>query len=272
MQKIKHNMLRLTAIVCGLALTTQNAHAAFTINLSFLGGLTVSQQSIFNTAKATWESLITGYQPGISITGVTISAEGAAIDGVGGILGSAGPTFGVNQGGFLLATQGAMQFDSADLGALETGGSLSAVILHEMAHVLGFGTLWTQNGVYTNGTGQFTGANALAAYKTEFNQPLATFVPVELGGGGGTANGHWDEVDGGAGNTGIVDTQGRDKSRELMTGWLNSPAYISNTTVMSFRDIGFTTVNLGAAAPEPGTFGLLGLGLAGLVIARRRGR
>jgi PEP-CTERM motif len=269
MQKNNHFIGRLMAVAFCLALTTQQAHAAFSINLTFTGGLTPSQQSIFNTAKSTWESLITGYQPGISVSSIAISATGSPIDGVGGILGSAGPTAGVSQGGFVLATTGSMQFDSADLSSLEASGALNAVILHEMAHVIGVGTLWNLNNVYTDGTGQFTGANALAAYKTEYGQLGATFVPVELGGGSGTANGHWDEIDGGGANTGIVDQQGRDRRFELMTGWLDSPAYISNTTVMSLRDIGFTTVNL-ALIPEPGTMVLMGMGLIGLIIRRRR--
>ena len=40
--------------------------------------------------------------------------------------------------------------------------------------------------------GQYTGAAALDAFKLEFNQLEATFVPVELDGGAGTANGHWN--------------------------------------------------------------------------------
>jgi hypothetical protein len=113
----------------------------------------------------------------------------------------------------------------------------------------------------------FTGANAIAAYQTEFNQPLATFVPVELGGGPGTENGHWNEVDGGGSNTGIVSTQG-DMRFELMTGWIGNSYYISDMTVASFVDIGYMSAE--AEVPEPGTMILLGAGLAFLGFCRRR--
>ncbi len=154
-----------------------------------------------------------------------------------------------------------MQFDSADLAALETDGGLLPVILHEMAHVMGFGTVWTYNNVYANNTGHYIGVNALATYKAEFNQPGATFVPVELGGGPGTKNSHWNELDGGACCTGIVSAQG-DMTYELMTGWLNLPDYfISDTTVESFVDIGYST----AVVPEPTTLLLLSIGVCGLI-------
>lgn len=243
--------------------------APFTISVNFGGGLTAGQQAIFTTAANTWMGLLPSYQPGISIAALNISASGVAIDGVGGILGSAGPNTLTNQSGYVLATAGEMQFDSADLSNMESNGTLLPVILHEMAHVMGFGTLWTNNGVYIVNTGQYTGPNALSAYQTEFSQPSATFVPVELGGGSGTANGHWNEVDGGGCCTGILSTNG-DMTYEIMTGWLNSGSYISRTTVGSFVDIGYLAAT--AETPEPATFVLLSAGLAVIGLARRRNR
>lgn len=250
-----------------LVINTAASASPFTIDVNFTGGLTPSQQAIFTTAANTWMNLLPNYQAGINISSLVISASGAAIDGSGGILGSAGPDAPTFTGGYYMATTGAMQFDTADLADMETNGVLLGVILHEMAHVMGLGTLWELNSVYTNGTGEFTGANAIAAYRTEFNQPGALFVPVELGGGAGTANGHWNEVDGGGGDTGILSIQG-DLRYELMTGWIGSSYYISDMTVASFVDIGYMSAE--SEVPEPATMVLIGAGLAFLGFRRRR--
>ncbi|MFT3686743.1 MAG: leishmanolysin-related zinc metalloendopeptidase [Phycisphaerales bacterium] len=249
MKNVTRTMCVSTVLVLAVAGATGAAKADFSINVNFVGGLTPSQQAIFTTAANNWESLVTGYRPGISITGINIDATGAVIDGAGGILGSAGPDAFANQGGFWLSTHGAMTFDSADLASMESNGTLLYVIMHEMGHVMGIGTLWNANGVYTTNSGHFTGAAALAAYQTEFNQPGATFVPVELGGGPGTANAHWDEATFGD---------------ELMTGWIGGPTYTSQMTLGSLYDIGFTVV------PTPGALALAGVGLG--AAARRRTR
>lgn len=245
------------------------AQAAFDIRLD-LTAVAPAYRPYFEAAESFWEGVITGYQPGISFTGLDIRALTPYIDGASGVLGSAGWTTAARSGGFWLATGGEMEFDSADVAGLVQSGRFGEVIQHEMAHVIGFGTLWTQNGVYLDGSGHFTGQAALAQYRTEFNRPGAISVPVELGGGAGTANGHWDEVNGGASATGVVDGSGRDMRYELMTGWLNGPTYVSRTTAASFVDIGYT-VNL-SAVPEPGTWALWlgGLGLAALLRRQRR--
>ncbi len=228
----------------------------FNIIVSFPdASLTASQQATFTAAEAFWEASITGYIGAITVASVSIAATAPAIDGPGGILGSAGPTFVSIQSGLVLPTAGTMMFDTADVGILEAAGTLGEVIRHEMAHVLGLGTLWTCNPhpntvdgcglgaggatpLYTPGSGEFVGAAATARWVSEFSQ-VGT-PDVELGGGAGTAGGHWNEVDFGAGLTGITDGA-NDMRDELMTGWLNSPTFLSEMTLASFFDNGYTT-------------------------------
>ncbi|MEM9702711.1 MAG: PEP-CTERM sorting domain-containing protein, partial [Planctomycetota bacterium] len=167
-------------------------------------------------------------------------------------------------------------FDQADFSNFATSATTRErffnVVLHEMAHVMGFGTLWDNNGIYVNNSGEFLGAEATAAWQQEFGQNGTP--DVELGGGPGTANGHWNEVDFGAANTGITVTDpnspnfNRDLRNELMTGWLNSNPFISDMTVASFADIGF--VRQVAAIPEPSSVLLMTVGAVGALGWRRR--
>lgn len=247
MQHRYNKPLRILALAAILNFFAATTASAFSLDIN-LTGFTTSQEAIITQAENYWESVITGYQTGITgISAISIDASSTYIDGSGGILGQAGPTWGFFEGGYLFASDGIMDFDSADISALEAAGTLYDVIVHELAHIIGFGTLWTYNGVYVDDTGEYTGAAALAAYQAEFD-PTATFVPVELDGGDGTANAHWDES---------IDPN------ELMTGWLNSPTYVSNTTIASFIDIGYT-VNL-ATVPLPAAVWLFGSGLLALV-------
>ncbi len=224
------------AITFALFFSTSAKAGLFSISINNLGGLTPSQSSIFNDAIEYWESYLTGVQSTFDHS-ILIDASGVSIDGTGGILGQAGPTAITQLGDspFVYANRGRMRFDSADFRSLENRGRLFDVIVHEMAHVIGFGTLWTTDffiagsqSNYVNGSGRYTGEYALEIYRREFVEN-AEFIPVELGGGAGTANSHWDEPWPGG-------------SSDLMTGYLGPyPITLSDTTVASFADIGYYT-------------------------------
>ncbi|WP_459556606.1 beta strand repeat-containing protein [Lacunimicrobium album] len=217
----------------------------FTIDLAFTGTFTAAQTAAFQNAAARWAEIIIGDLPDVDIGGgtiiddVLISAEVVDIDGPGGILGQAGPTA-VRADGTFIPFQGQMQFDSADLAELEASGQLTDVILHEMGHVLGLGTIWDLKGLLqnpSNGDGvtdtRFTGPNAAAQYNAIFGV-AGTSTPVENSGGPGTADGHWREA--------TLDN-------ELMTGFLNAGVNpISRITVGQWEDLGYV-VDYTAADP-----------------------
>ncbi|UVO51893.1 pre-peptidase C-terminal domain-containing protein [Sphingomonas sp. SUN019] len=192
-------------------------------------------QALFDQAAARWESVITGDIPNFNssryglIDDLLIDASISAIDGQGSVLGQAGPD--EFRSGSLLPSHGVMQFDSADIASLAGGGSLLGVILHEMGHVLGIGTLWDSLGLESNF--RYTGANALAEYRTLSGNPNATFVPVENDGGPGTAGGHWEES--------VF-------NGELMTGFANGSLAMSRMTIASLKDVGYQ-VDLSQADP-----------------------
>ncbi|RYG89735.1 hypothetical protein EU803_16410 [Loktanella sp. IMCC34160] len=165
---------------------------------------------------------------------ITISASLTDIDGVGGILGQAGPTVVRTADGTPIA--GIMEFDIADAEDFDALGLFNDIVLHEMLHTLGFGTLWDYMGLTSGSiaTGDlvFTGQNANDVYESEFADIAASDgfdfgVPIEMDGAAGTAGGHWDEVL-------FVN--------EIMTGYINDANYLSLTSIAALEDMGYDTV------------------------------
>lgn len=229
---------------------TPQPERPFKIEVNFLGGLTDSQKTIFQVAADRWSEIIVGNLPSINtdigvVDDVVIDAEGKALDGFGGILGRAGPTR--VRPGSLLPARGIMEFDSADLRRMEDDGELIDVIIHEMGHVLGIGTLWSNLGLIRgSGTSnpEFTGANAMREYATLKNSTNPTFVPIANTGGAGTREGHWRES--------VFDS-------ELMTGF-DDPGRnaLSRLTVASLQDLGYQ-VDYNKADPFILPFALLSM-------------
>jgi hypothetical protein len=231
-----------------------SAKNRFNISLVFqdLGGLlpsaTERQIQVFEEAAARWEKIIIKDVPSITaVGGVVPSAfqgfpaivqEGgtiddilievvlAGIDGPGGILGAAGPNFIRNVDN--LTVTGFMFFDVADLDDLETLDLFDEVIVHEMGHVLGIGTLWDfERALIQPGQGGFPYFDGRWGNQFWKNEGGKEFLPIEFRGGQGTAFSHWDEV--------IL-------NNELMTGFINlGENPLSRITAGSLRDLGYGT-------------------------------
>jgi hypothetical protein len=215
----------------------------FTIEVRFLGGLTPSQQDVFMGAAERWSRIIVGDLPsarlpsGEVVDDIVVNARGAFIDGASGVLGRAGPT--VLRPGSMLPVTGMMEFDTADLVRMEMDGTLSNVIVHEMGHVLGFGSLWdpaffdlVQSAGGLNPL--YIGQNGMREFASLLGAAAPRPVPVENTGGPGTAGSHWRES--------VF-------LNELMTGFIGGGSNpLSRLTVAALQDMGYT-VNFDAAEP-----------------------
>ncbi len=214
---------------------TVPASSQFDVELVFpAGGLSAAQRATVEQAARRWSEVIVGDVPDVGdVDDVRIEVRTADIDGVGGVLGRAGPT--QLRPGSSLPYRGFMEFDSQDITQLEADGRWAAVVRHEIAHVLGFGTVWDDLRLLTGEPGdpRFAGAQATAEYNAAFGRSESG-VPVENTGGAGTERSHWREQVFGA---------------ELMTGFVGSGAApLSRITAASLADLGYQ-VDLRAADP-----------------------
>ncbi|HYC33371.1 MAG TPA: leishmanolysin-related zinc metalloendopeptidase [Gemmatimonadales bacterium] len=233
----------------GLRVVSTSAIAAavlpgFQIDLRFLNGGSASQVAAFETARARWQAAIVGDVPDVegtipakrcgnsfptptfngTVDDILIDVLLQPIDGPGAVLGAAGPC--LIRTADNLSLYGIMFFDTEDLGFLEENGILDEVVVHEMGHVLGIGSLWNFGRNLVRGTAadpRFVGPRGVAAYQSIGGKGIS--IPVEEDGGPGTALSHWDE-----------ETFGP----ELMTGFIglgSSP--LSVMTIESLADMGY---------------------------------
>jgi PKD repeat protein len=185
--------------------------------------LTSTQREAMDAAVARWEEFMTaGLTPvplvrsagtcgGASVPALdetvddlVVYIEFGPIDGPEGILGSAGPC---RIRGTLQPLLGGMRFDTADLATLESRGQLGDVMLHELGHVLGIGTVWQLAGLAEDLTDPapapindswFSGAFATSAFLAiggdEYDD--GPIVPIEndnVAFSEGSLNRHWRE-------------------------------------------------------------------------------
>ena len=260
------------ALVSGIAPLTFNATAlaaVYDIEIVRLGGGGPAIAQALTDAALRWKQLIIGdladvsfaanpvdsaacgvRHPGFNdiVDDVRIFVQLEEIDGPGNVLGSAGPCFTRDVG--MLTVVGVMRFDTDDLPRLETDGRLLDVVIHEIGHVLGIGTLWDTLGFLVNPSlpgmegadTHYTGPRGIAAFDAAGGSSFfsGSKVPVEnTQGGAGTRDKHWRES--------VFET-------EVMTGFIDAVNPLSAVTVESLGDLGYI-VNATLADPYslPGT-------------------
>lgn len=248
---------------------------AFRIELRAATEVTATVKAAFQSAAARWMAILEDtelpdmpvpegmvscrfsertYEQAASIVDdLMIVAAVAEIDGAGATLGRAGPC--ALRDGSLLPWLGLMEFDGADLEWMEANGILESVILHEMGHVLGIGTIWHDLGLLRNPSlaaerevdTHFAGALAIRAFDGVGGHVYAqgAKVPVEnRGTRPGSDDSHW---------RGIV------FGPELMTPSIEpglSP--LSRVTAASLADLGYAVrLDLADAYRLPGAAALL---------------
>jgi hypothetical protein len=238
---------------------------AYQIVIRYVTAVSSPRRAVFDNAAAQWQRLIYGDVPDINIANpippnLCFSGQPAisgfiddlmidvvldSIDGPGQILGGSSPCLIRTVG--KLPLYGMMIFDTADVATLERRGSFDDVVLHEIAHVLGFGTLWDPRLLnLLAGSGgsdpYFVGVRARAAFDRIGGTAYTggNKVPLESLGGPGTAESHWRESVFG---------------NELMTGYVSigAPNPLSVVTVASMGDEGYL-VNYAAADAYVHTF------------------
>ncbi len=109
-----------------------------------------------------------------------------------------------------------MEFDTADALNYFDQDLWDDIVMHELMHVVGFGTLWEFGSRDLVDGAFYVGPAGKSAYGGD--------IPIEQDGGPGTAGGHWDE-----------DTL----NNELMTGYINESNFLAQFSVMSLEDLGY---------------------------------
>lgn len=224
--------------------------SAFQITFRFTQTPAAGHISQVQDAVTLWQRVITGDVPALAVTAAGSSCNATVpsqdetiddiviwvtiqtIDGAGGALGQGGPC--TIRSGSGLPAVGRMILDSADM----NNSFMPRVIIHEMGHALGFGTIWDYTAIemLTDGGSTdpiFVGAQAITAFNVAGGGGYAgRRVPVENTGGPGTRDAHWREsVFGG----------------ELMTGFLNSSNdRLSAVSAAAMADVGYTVNQTGA--------------------------
>ncbi len=196
----------------------------FNIEVNFLGEWDATLAEAVTHAADFLSDLIQNNTALDSSADLTIDMALIDIDGESGALGSSTVTD--TWGDSYTPSESLIEFDVADATSYYEQGLWDDIVLHEMIHSLGFGTVWQNEGIVevtTDESGEtvaeYSGESASALEPTEAEAPV-----VETDGGTGTAYGHWDE---------------EAYDNELMTGTIDENNYLSDMTYGALEDLGY---------------------------------
>ncbi|MEO0460998.1 MAG: leishmanolysin-related zinc metalloendopeptidase [Myxococcota bacterium] len=247
------------AIVAGTVLRfAVEATSSYAIQLDFRSAVPPAIREAFQQAAARWSGVVrselddipintqelpedcgqTSSSNVVDVDDLLIVVEVPDIDGVGGVLGQAGPCIVRTADDSPLV--GSMEFDLADLEGLLEIGRLEEVVLHEMGHVIGIGTLWADliENPSVNNAGadtRFLGSAATLAFQDLGGS--GDSVPVENDGQPGSSDGHWRE---GVFRNELMSPRFTGRERSLP---------LSTVTVASLQDLDLYSVNVEGADP-----------------------
>lgn len=193
--------------------------AAGTFDITFTSAIASKHITAFEAAANAWEEIIIADLPDVSnVDDVDIEILFSPIDGYGGIIAEALIT-GLRVDDTGLPFLGEIRVDTADFDSFSSSEK-SQIIFHEIAHVLGFGTLWQQKDLVLYG--KYIGTNALREYQNAGG--TLDYIPLENTGGPGSVGVHWSEE--------IF-------REEIMTSAYDSPSNVSLLTIAAMDDLGY---------------------------------
>ena len=244
-----HAELRASVAVRG-----QNDPGSFNIDLIMVDEVTRPVATAFEDAVAYWEAILasteladvrvgTGFQLGCAdittrervetVDDLVIVTSVREIDGAGRVLAGAAVCAVREESGLPLV--GVMVYDATDLEGLAGSDDLEEVILHEIGHVLGIGTIWSDFELLINPSlpdnqgadTHFPGIHAIGAFDDAGGEEYTLGkVPVENLAGPGSGDAHWREA--------VL-------GHELMTPYqhLGLVDPLSEITIRSLADLGY---------------------------------
>jgi hypothetical protein len=258
-----------TATVAGFTgpsavFTATGTPRAFVIDVRFLSVPPADLRDAYIAGAMRWMEVIVGDLPDVQfnaptsfdcfgsgfvippmtevIDDVVIYARIGVIDGVDNVIARATACFNTSseRPTSKLTIIGGMEFDVADATKLLNDGRFTAVVVHEMGHVLGLDRDRFQDlgvGVGLGGTDPyFTGNAALAAWPSLGLSYSGNLIPLHNANGSGSADHHWRES--------VL-------GNELMTPFVEDPGVympLSAITVGAMSDLGYL-VNPASADP-----------------------